>query len=274
MLDWLERPGNYARVFGTPGKTTIGGKETKNANVAIEEWARHVSKAGSFLLTGANLRARFTRHLGKYKEIKRNEKATGYGLTEEDYNNKIRTLAQKYEKECHSFERMDRIFGSKPNVHALASMEGGSGTILKVQGAVVDIGLFDEGNDDDDDGTVIGQVEGVALTTEDNRVIQPDQDEVVAVEDDHVEAEEEAENVVAAPIGPAKRGADAPAERNQDKRPKTNVGLIPPPRVNVGTPQGKGASFTNQLLEKMDNIAQSTYNVTHWLLNVCQCQFD
>ncbi|KAK3820976.1 MAG: hypothetical protein J3R72DRAFT_426959 [Linnemannia gamsii] len=127
MLDWLERSGNYVRVFGASGKTTIGGKDNKSANVAIEEWASHVSKAGSFQLTG-------------------------YGLSQDDYNYKIRTLAQKYGEECHAFERMDRIFGYKPNIHALASMEGGLATTLKIQNALVDIDLID---DNDDEGMIL-----------------------------------------------------------------------------------------------------------------------
>ncbi|KAG0271538.1 hypothetical protein BGZ96_005762, partial [Linnemannia gamsii] len=77
------RPGNYARVFGASGKTTIGEKDNKSTNAAIDEWANHVSRAGSFQLTGVNLKARFIRHLGKYKEIKRFEQATGYGLSED-----------------------------------------------------------------------------------------------------------------------------------------------------------------------------------------------
>ncbi|KAF9901983.1 hypothetical protein EC991_005445 [Linnemannia zychae] len=256
MLDWLERPGNYARVFGASGKTTIGGKETKNASVAFDEWAKHVSKAGSFLLTGANLRARFTRHLGKYKEIKRNEKAKGYGLTEEDYNNKIRTLAEKYEKECHSFERMDRIFGNKPDVHALASMEGGAGTTLKVQGALVDFNVFDYSKDDD--GTVVGQVEDIALSVEDNH--ESVQDETFTIEDYPLDTDEGADEVDAAPIGPTKRPAVATAENNRDKRSKTSVERIPLLRVNVETPQGKGASFSHQLFEQMEANAKSTYS--------------
>ncbi|KAF8943760.1 hypothetical protein BGZ47_005084 [Haplosporangium gracile] len=232
MVDWLERPENCARVFSASGKTTIGGKETKSANVAIEELAKHVSKAGSFILTGANLRARFTRHLGEYKEIKRNKKATGYGLTEEDYNNKIRTLAQKYEKECHSFECMDKIFGTKPNVSALASMEGGLSTMLKIQGTLVDIGLFDNGNRDGDDGSVVGQVEDDIFPIEENRTTLPVQHGIFTIEDDPLEAEERTENEVAAPIGPAKRSTDAPTESTRAKRPKASSERVPPLKLN------------------------------------------
>ncbi|KAF9176084.1 hypothetical protein BGZ51_001763, partial [Haplosporangium sp. Z 767] len=111
-------------------------------------------------------------------------------------------------------------------------MEGGSGTTLKVQGAVASIDLF-EGDYDDDDGTVIGQAEDFVLPVEDDRVIQPVQDGIVTTEDDPLEEEGRVdEEEVAASIGPAKRPATARAENNRDKRTKTNAVRVPPPKVN------------------------------------------
>ncbi|KAF9176928.1 hypothetical protein BGZ50_009433 [Haplosporangium sp. Z 11] len=131
-------------------------------------------------------------------------------------------------------------------------MEGGSGTTLKVQGAVASIDLF-EGDYGNDDGTVIGQAEGFVLPVEDDRAIQPVQDGIVTTEDDSLEREGRVdEEEVAAPIGPAKRPATAPAENNRDKRTKTNAVRVPPLKVNAGTSQGKSASFSNQLFERMD----------------------
>jgi len=82
--------------------------------------------------------------LTRYKNIKNREKLTGFGLTDDDYRNKIRTIAQRFEKDRPSFERIDKIFGTKPNVHVLASMESGLTTRLEVQGAEVNLdGLYD-----------------------------------------------------------------------------------------------------------------------------------
>ncbi|KAG0364320.1 hypothetical protein BGX24_004683 [Mortierella sp. AD032] len=164
MLDWLGRPGNYTRVFGASGNTTIGVKDNKSVKVAIEEWVNHVSKAGSFQLTGVALKARFTQYLGIYKDIKRVEQATGYGLSEDDYNKNIRTLAQKYGKECYAFERMDRIF-----------------------------------NRNDDEGTIIGQANDAVLSAEDDGVVLKVQDRIFSVESDPLEGTERVEEEVAAP---------------------------------------------------------------------------
>ena len=85
----------------------------------------HVNETAKLSLTGKTLKARFGRYLTRYKNVKHQDKLTGYGLTDEDYRNRIRTIAQRFEKDYPCFERMDNIFGTKPNVHALASMEGG-----------------------------------------------------------------------------------------------------------------------------------------------------
>jgi len=52
MLDWLERPGHYHSVFGTPSKTTVGGRDTRSSSKAYEEWAVHVNETGKLSLTG------------------------------------------------------------------------------------------------------------------------------------------------------------------------------------------------------------------------------
>ncbi|KAK3826774.1 MAG: hypothetical protein J3R72DRAFT_457532 [Linnemannia gamsii] len=254
MLDWLGRPGNYTRVFGASGNTTIGVKDNKSAKVAIEEWANHVSKAGSFQLTGVALKAEFTQYLGIYKGIKRAEQATGYGLTEDDYNKNIRTLAQKYGKECHAFERMDRIFSSKLDIHALASMEGGLVTTLKVRGVSVDVDLYDR---NDDEGTIFGQANDTVLSAEDDGVVLQIQDGIFSVENDPLEGTGRVEEEVAAPAERAKRGPAATTKNSRDKRPKTNTVLsLPPPKMNTKTSQRKSASFSNQFFERMDASTQ------------------
>ncbi|KAF9922793.1 hypothetical protein FBU30_007096 [Linnemannia zychae] len=218
MLDWLERSGNYTRIFGINGKTTIGGKDNKSANVAFQE----------------------------------NENSTGYGLTEKDYTEHIRTLAQKYEKECYRFERMDKIFGQKPNINALASMEGGLGTTLKIQGMSVAVDLFNDGDGDgdDDDLTVISQNEILGAISDNNSVVTPAQDEN-DVGNDPLENEDEQ----ASPSHRKRTGSEN-SRNKHDKRQKMNAARIPPPRVNTGSLQDKKSSFSTQLFENMTATTQ------------------
>jgi hypothetical protein len=95
--------------------------------------------------------------LAKYKTIKSNERLTGFGLTEEDYKDEVTTIAKRYEKDCPRFARMNKIFGKKPTVHALASMEGSVNRRLEVHGAEIVIEQLEDydeetvlGNDNDD----------------------------------------------------------------------------------------------------------------------------
>ncbi|KAF9899033.1 hypothetical protein EC991_009746 [Linnemannia zychae] len=254
MLDWLERPGHYNMVFGSSGKTTVGGKETKSSSKAYEEWAVHVNETGKLSLTGKTLKARFGRYLTRYKNVKQQEKLTGYGLTDEDYSNRIRTIAQRFEKDCPCFERMDNIFGNKPNVHALANMEGGLTTRLEVQGQMVDLdGLYD------DDGETVFDQDDFLSVDEDNRATQSGQDRLVAIVDDP--AEDRDEEGAAGLVRRAKR-ATAPSNRDvPSKRPKMNVTRVPPPKLNTGAPQAKGGSFSAAFLEGMKAKAESALKV-------------
>ncbi|KAG0286839.1 hypothetical protein BGZ97_007295 [Linnemannia gamsii] len=77
-----------------------------------------------------------------------------FGLTEEDYKDEVTTIAKK---DCPRFARMNKIFGKKPTVHALASMEGSVNRRLEVHGAEIVIEQLEDydeetvlGNDDDD----------------------------------------------------------------------------------------------------------------------------
>jgi hypothetical protein len=251
MLDWLERPGHYNYIFGTSGKTVIGGKENRSSSKAYEEWAIHVNKAGLLNLTGKTLKARFGRYLKRYKDIKSQEKLTGFGLTDDDYRNKIRTIALRFERDCPCFERMDKIFGTKPNVHALASMEGGLTSRLEVRGAEINLdSLYD-----DDGETVFDQDD--FLNVEDDRTTWRAQSEIATIEDDL--AGEREEEGLSGPVRHAKRNA-APSEGSiQGKRPKTNVVRTPPSKLNVGAPQAKGSTFSAAFLEGMKAKADCMY---------------
>ncbi|KAG0364527.1 hypothetical protein BGX24_004568, partial [Mortierella sp. AD032] len=246
MLDWLEREDSYKRIFGTSGKPVIG-KDTDRSRKAFKEWAYHTNLAGDPQLTAFSLKTRFGRYLTKYKAIKSNERLTGFGLTEEDYRNEVNTIAKRYEKDCPRFARMDKIFGKKPTVHALASMEGSVNRRLEVHGAEVvieqlrdyDDETLLEDNDDDYQG---------------ERADTPPQDELVDQEDNPLD--QGAQELLAV-VRHGKRVSLAQVAPARGKRAKIEESRKPPPKLNVELSQSKGSSFATAYLDGVTAKAQS-----------------
>ncbi|KAG0256879.1 hypothetical protein BGZ95_005377 [Linnemannia exigua] len=252
LLDWLEREGSYVKIFGAVGKTSLAKKDTQSSKLGFDEWAAHVSQArGGLVLTGSSLKSRFRRYLDKYKKIKDDEKLTGFGLTEEDYKEKVTTISRRYENQCPRFERMDRIFGTKANVIALASMEGGMGTRLEVRGMEVNL----EQERDEDVETVIGHYDDsedptMATAAPVRAVLNLDDDEIVEEgPTQRTPAEEGRERKVPASTGQAKRPAKSSAGTVQDKRAKTETPRLALYTLNSGTSQSKSSFFVSAYLE-------------------------
>ena len=75
-----------------------------------------------------NAEARYKAYLKLYKEVNRAFRNPGeekYCLGQSDYSKGITTIDQKLEKDCRSFNRMDRLFGSKQNVIPSYVMQSG-----------------------------------------------------------------------------------------------------------------------------------------------------
>ncbi|KAG0286101.1 hypothetical protein BGZ97_007549 [Linnemannia gamsii] len=261
LLDWLERDGNYVKIFSAVGKTSLSKKEIQSSKQGFDEWAAHVSLAkGGLVLTGSSLKARFKRYLDKCKKIKEDEKLTGSGLTEEDYKERVTTISRRYQILCPRFERMDRIFGTKANVVALASMEGGMGTRLEVRGVEFNL---EQGPDDDED-TVIGhygdrEEPSIAANGPTRVVLNLDNDELV--EEPFQEIKERDEREIIAVVGETKRPATSSAGSTQDKKPKTETLRSTLSTLNSGASQSKFSSFAFTYLEGVKVKADSALTI-------------
>ncbi|KAK3834454.1 MAG: hypothetical protein J3R72DRAFT_220632 [Linnemannia gamsii] len=120
ILTFLEHPPNFESVFGSGGQTTIG-KPTKASNQGYATLAQIVSKQskGKFNLNAKAMRERLARHRKTFATVKDKSRQTGFGVTDEDRQKSIYTIRHKLESMCACYDRMDALFGSRPNVTPL-----------------------------------------------------------------------------------------------------------------------------------------------------------
>ncbi|KAK3806520.1 MAG: hypothetical protein JOS17DRAFT_846963 [Linnemannia elongata] len=121
ILTFLEHPPNFESVFGSGGQTTIG-KPTKSSNQGYNTLAQVVSRQskGRLNLNAKAMRERFARHRKTFTTVKEKSQQTGFGVTDEDRQKGIYTIGHKLESMCTCYDRMDALFGSRPNVTPLA----------------------------------------------------------------------------------------------------------------------------------------------------------
>ncbi|KAK3809738.1 MAG: hypothetical protein JOS17DRAFT_843960 [Linnemannia elongata] len=131
ILTFLEHPPNFESDFGSGGQTTIG-KPTKSSNQEYNTLAQVVSRQskGRLNLNAKAMRERFARHRKTFTTIKKKSRQTGFGVTDEDRQKGIFTIGHKLESMCTCYDRMDALFGSRPNVTPLAEF---SSSVLVVQ---------------------------------------------------------------------------------------------------------------------------------------------
>lgn len=125
ILVWLEHRPNYDKIYGTSGKTAVG-LPLQSASKGYAELASHVNKnsKGRWNLAGKQVRERFNRYKkNTYLVARLAINATGFGITDEDRANGIHRLEHKRESMCHGFDRMEALFGEKPNVEPLVEAE-------------------------------------------------------------------------------------------------------------------------------------------------------
>ncbi|KAK3823814.1 MAG: hypothetical protein J3R72DRAFT_426708 [Linnemannia gamsii] len=236
MLDWLERDGNYKRIFETTGKDVIG-KDTDSCCKSFKKWACHTNLAGDPQLTALSLRAEFGRYLTKYKTIKLDERLISVGLTEKEYRDDVAFVAKRYEKNCPRFARMDKIFVKEPTILVLDSIKSSVNGRLEVHGAEVE--------------QMEGYDEETVLRNDDNdhqgeRVNAPPQDELAHQEDNPLDqgAKELLDVARQGKRVSVTRAAPAGA-----KRAKTEETCQPPSKPNVELLQPEGSSFASAYLE-------------------------
>ncbi|KAF9417999.1 hypothetical protein BGZ76_004467, partial [Entomortierella beljakovae] len=119
ILGWLEHPPNFNSVFG--GQETGVGKPHKPASHGYRLLASFLKRQSKGLLdlTHKAMKDRFHQHFKRYKATKEASEKTGFGVTQDDVDSGIYTIEQKLESMCHCCERMDTLFGERPNVTPL-----------------------------------------------------------------------------------------------------------------------------------------------------------
>jgi len=132
ILEWLEmEPGNNFKLITGDAQSSLtmviaGTKLTKK--YGYESLADYVNQKCGTSWTYENAEARYKAYLKLYKEVSRAYRNPGeekYCLGQSDYSKGITTIDQKLEKDCPSFNRMDRLFGSKQNVIPSYVMQSG-----------------------------------------------------------------------------------------------------------------------------------------------------
>lgn len=73
------------------------------------------------------MKERFTRHLSSYRKAKIESEKTGFGITDEDRAKGINTIDAKLEHKCMCFDKMDQLFGCRPNITPLVVHSSTSG---------------------------------------------------------------------------------------------------------------------------------------------------
>lgn len=118
ILTWLENPLNFASIYGNAGKTGIRkpNKTAVKGYTALAEFVCKQSKGRWKTLAHKAVKERFNRHKALFVKVKEASNSTGFGITEEDRNNDIFTVARKLDSMCICYKRMDLLFGHRPNV--------------------------------------------------------------------------------------------------------------------------------------------------------------
>ncbi|KAF9117797.1 hypothetical protein BGW39_001795, partial [Mortierella sp. 14UC] len=100
IMDWLDDTLNYGAIYGFPGVTP----SAWNASDELQH-------------------RRWDRHKSKYIATKKIVESTGFGINDADRAKRIFSIAAKKEKLCLGYQRMDAMFGTKPNITPLAEYD-------------------------------------------------------------------------------------------------------------------------------------------------------
>ncbi|KAG6623733.1 uncharacterized protein IUM83_01848 [Phytophthora cinnamomi] len=127
LLSWIERPANFESIYGTSGKTTVGGKAKITKSAAYTQMAAHLrSKTKKYeSLKPRNMQQRWENVVKKFREVLKLQGGTGMGLTAAEIRQGV-SLPTKLEKMCPCFYRLEALFGERPNMNAHATVELGA----------------------------------------------------------------------------------------------------------------------------------------------------
>ncbi|KAF9117245.1 hypothetical protein BGW39_002415 [Mortierella sp. 14UC] len=125
IIDWVDESLNYGAIYGFPGATPPPGTPVMNSNTAYGKLADTVNRAsnGRFRLNAKSMRERWGRHKSKYIATKKIVESTGFGINDADRAKRIFSISARKEKLCLSYQRMDALFGTKPNITPLTEYD-------------------------------------------------------------------------------------------------------------------------------------------------------
>ncbi|KAH9125551.1 hypothetical protein LEN26_009542 [Aphanomyces euteiches] len=134
MIDFLSDPNNFSIVTGSAAKgrpMRSGQRLTKTHGFQLmADFVNTKNDAKATVWTGDMAKSRYEAYCIQYKKAKRWECTTvsntsGNGITVGDIKIGIDTIDKKLEAKCQFFEKMDALFGERPNIMPSHIMEVG-----------------------------------------------------------------------------------------------------------------------------------------------------
>ncbi|KAF9436366.1 hypothetical protein BGZ76_004157, partial [Entomortierella beljakovae] len=183
ILGWLEDKSNFVSLYGAQ-KTTMY-TPLKSSTKACDSLAIAINKQtkNRLGLNGKSVKERIERHRRLYKKWKDISRSSGFGVSDDDRSKGIFSITSKLEKKCMCFERMDNIYGDRPDVTPLGEADSFTTHPQLIINAELDgDGEVDSNsgasNSDSDDGDDNQDGEEEVVTYRRRRMIESEDDEV------------------------------------------------------------------------------------------------
>ncbi|KAG1692128.1 hypothetical protein DVH05_025750 [Phytophthora capsici] len=131
FVTWMEIPENFAAAHGSSTKTSVSGGPQKTKTQAFNELAAylnaHTKTPNLPTLTGANVQQRWRTYKTKKFQptLRKSRTETGLGMSKKEMRQGI-SIQAKLDKVCPHFTRMEKLFATKANVRAPATLQLGS----------------------------------------------------------------------------------------------------------------------------------------------------
>ncbi|KAI9986783.1 hypothetical protein PInf_025744 [Phytophthora infestans] len=131
LVTWMEIPENFAAAHGTSNKTTVSRGPQKTKTQAFNELAvylnTHKKTSNLPTLTGANVQQRWRTYKTKKLQptLKKSRTETGLGMPKKEMRHGF-SIQGKLDKLCPHFARMEKLFATKANARAPATLQLGS----------------------------------------------------------------------------------------------------------------------------------------------------